>query len=72
MENHWTEIITSLSKSSLNLIKLEIFGYDTFSPLSFLITFTNLQEIILSFHDTDLFMDFDKLQSGMAAEIILP
>ncbi|CAI2163524.1 15598_t:CDS:1 [Funneliformis geosporum] len=58
-ENDWTEIITSLAKFPLT--KLKMFGYDAYMPLSFLSTFTHLQEIILSFDDTDI-LDFNKLQ----------
>ncbi|GBB88024.1 hypothetical protein RclHR1_14540003 [Rhizophagus clarus] len=49
----WTDIIPSLSKHSNTLIKLKIYGSEYYyrnRPLSFVTKFTNLQELVLSFH----------------------
>ena len=61
-ENDWTEILSSLTKFSLTLTKLEILGYDAPVSLSFLNAFMYLQEIILSFYFTNTLVDFNKLQ----------
>jgi hypothetical protein len=56
----WTDIIPSLAKHSNSLIKLKVhwrkYNYwNRTEQLSFITTFTNLQELILSFHHKDCF-----------------
>jgi hypothetical protein len=63
---NWSDIIPSLTKHSNNLIKLKIHWrkYDYWNKteqLSFVTSFTNLQELILSFHHKDCFIGFNKL-----------
>ena len=58
-KNELKEITTSLTKFTLT--KFKIFGNGANIPLSFLTTFTLLQEIILSFDDTCV-LDFNQLQ----------
>jgi hypothetical protein len=54
-----TDIITSLTKFSLSLIKLKI--KESYIPLSFISTFINLQELIFSL-ELSGFDDFNQLQ----------
>ena len=51
--NDLTEMISSLAKLSNTLIKLvfHVYNYDSLIPLSFLIKFTNLQQLNISFDD---------------------
>ncbi|GBB96341.1 hypothetical protein RclHR1_02730013 [Rhizophagus clarus] len=63
----WSAISPSLAKHSKSLIKLKIHWlkfdhWDRTEQLSLFTTFTNLQEIILSFHHRDGFSGFNKLQ----------
>ncbi|PKY40230.1 hypothetical protein RhiirA4_453554 [Rhizophagus irregularis] len=64
---NWTDIIPSLAEHSKNLTRLKVHWrkYDYWNrteQLSFITTFTNLQELVLSFHHKDCFVGFNKLQ----------
>jgi hypothetical protein len=59
---NWTDIIPSLTKHSKTLIKLKINGGENSGPLSFITDFTNLKELVLSFHYRDSFCELNKLQ----------
>src|SRR5581483_4299169 len=59
----FVNMITSLTKISSSLIKFKFCFYrNQYIPLSFIANFTNLQEIMLSFSNTESFEDFKKLQ----------
>src|SRR5207237_2596028 len=53
-------IIPALSKHSNTLTKLHLYGEDNYLPLSFISSFSNLQEIVLSFFNNC--GNFEKLQ----------
>jgi hypothetical protein len=61
-----TNIIQSLTKIPNTLIKYELYGGRHYIPLSFITKFTNLQEIVLSFHiytyNSNYFKYFEKLK----------
>ncbi|PKY18221.1 hypothetical protein RhiirB3_430998 [Rhizophagus irregularis] len=61
-----TNIIQSLTKLPNTLIKYELYGGRHYIPLSFITKFTNLQELVLSFHiytyNNNYFKYFEKLQ----------
>ncbi|RIA99341.1 hypothetical protein C1645_811580 [Glomus cerebriforme] len=59
-KEYGTEITTSLTKFSSSLTKLIIKEKGSYTPLSFISTFTNLQELILSFEFGGF--DFNRLQ----------
>uniref|UniRef100_U9SUA1 Uncharacterized protein n=1 Tax=Rhizophagus irregularis (strain DAOM 181602 / DAOM 197198 / MUCL 43194) TaxID=747089 RepID=U9SUA1_RHIID len=61
----WADIIPSLAKHSNSLIRLKVhwrkYNYwNKTEQLSFITTFTNLQELILSFHHKDCFAGLNK------------
>ncbi|GBB87590.1 hypothetical protein RclHR1_14050007 [Rhizophagus clarus] len=61
-----TDIIQSLTKLPNTLIKYELYGGRHYIPLIFITKFTNLQELVLSFHiytyNSNYFKYFEKLQ----------
>ncbi|RIA99328.1 hypothetical protein C1645_811565 [Glomus cerebriforme] len=59
----WTEIIPSLKIQSIELTKLYLSSYSVNVPISFIINFKNLQELVLSFKSERAFLDnFDQLK----------
>jgi hypothetical protein len=62
--NSWTNIIPALRKHFSTLIKLHLYSYskNVNVPLSFVNSFTNLQEFILSFYRETYTEDFKRLQ----------
>ncbi|RIA84324.1 hypothetical protein C1645_832437 [Glomus cerebriforme] len=58
----WTDILSSLMKHSNTLIKLYLNSDNDNLPLSFIASFSNLQEIEFSFFGGYHFEDFEKLQ----------
>jgi hypothetical protein len=59
---NWENIIPALAKHSNTITKLHLYSGNDNSPLSFVSSFSNLQEIIFTFYDETDYEDFTKLQ----------
>ena len=59
----FTDIIPSLMKLHNTVVKLDIYGTECFIPLSFISSFTNLQELIFSFHFMKILRNYNMLIS---------
>jgi hypothetical protein len=65
----WENIIPALKSQSNTITKLHLYSNDICMPLSFVSSFTNLQEVIFSFPsdddiDDEFIKDFDKLENS--------
>ncbi|CAB4379998.1 unnamed protein product [Rhizophagus irregularis] len=59
---NWANIIPALTKHSNTITKLHIYSGNDNSPLSFINSFSNLQEIAFTFFDENDYEDFSNLQ----------
>src|SRR5207253_1435051 len=61
-EISWSDIIPALTRHPNTLTKLHLYGEHNYLPLSFIPSFSNLQEIALVFYDSIFYEDFKELQ----------